>query len=715
VPNSVEENKQEIVRRTERIIQTYLKYYPNHDTSRIEKAVFYGALFHRGQLRRSGDPYIFHPLVVAQFCADMGLDESCIVSAMLHDTIEDTDASEEKISELFGPYITEIVSALTKIRSVSAASKEQDRQSSVKKILSAASRDIRPMLIKIYDRLSNMQEMDHMPEAHQKRVSKETIEVYAVLAQRLGMYQDYRSLLNLSLKYLYPADCMRIQERLDEHFRERSEKVQHFINRFRQDIKTYNIDAEIFPLWPEPADFYRENEGWNPNVDIRVKFQVVIGSVISLYTALGFLHQNFVTVPMAVKDYVANPLANGYKALKTKLVLNNEIYRFEILTPEMKEVNERGVIYNWKQNANRLSSYYTNYMNLLGELLADDEIRMDEVLSQTQVNGMAIYSPRKDLYIMPEGSTCLDFAYEIHRDLGNTARSARVNGLDRPLEHTLHSGDVVEIDTDKSVQPSESWLKITVTPKAHAAIRREIRRRTQERAAEFGRELWAREIDKYGLDPDALIQSSDFIRILEKVKLTHTEFFRRVAYRQIIPSHFIAAHNIISRDRIRSQHKAERQSIRQKIFSALSSAQEEVLKFDRNDVFIKYAGCCNPIFGDDVVGVVQEGTGITVHRENCPELKNIPEDKQIAVSWDDDKPIKSATLNLHVGDRKGILAQILQVVRRRGINLGEFNAYTVGREAFMKLQLEVSSQRDLMKLVNDLRRMDGIFSITRED
>ncbi len=711
---SVNDHKNEITSRQDKILETYLKFYPNHETSRIEKAVYYGELFHRGQLRRSGDPYIFHPLTVALYCAEAGLDESCIISAMLHDTVEDTVATEDKVVELFGSYISDIVSALTKIRSFSAASKEKDRQSSVKKILNAASRDIRPLLIKIYDRLSNMREMEHMSEAHRKRVSKETLEVYTVLAQRLGMYKDYRSLVNLSLRYLYPKDCAQIAKRLDIHLEQFGNNVETFSSRLIEDLSREEIQAEVNPIWPEPADFYREIDGWNPNADIRVKFQILIDNVISLYTALGVLHNTFVAVPLSVKDYVANPLANGFKALKTKLVFDKEIFKFELLTHEMDDVNDTGVIYNWKQNANRLSSYYTNYMNLLAELLADDEIRMDEVLSQTQVAGMAVYSPRKDLYIMPEGSTCLDFAYEIHREVGNSAKVARVNGIERPLEFQLHSGNVVDISTDDAVQPEEIWLKKSTTPKAHAAIRRAIRKRTEERAAELGKDIWNREIEKYGLDPSALIASKDFGVILEKQKLKLKEFYKKIAYHQIIPSQFVSTNNIISKDRIAKQQKVESTSMREKLFSALRSDQEEALKFDINDVFIKYATCCNPIFGDNVVGVVKAERGIEVHRDTCTNLKEIPASKQVRVRWDDDKPIKSAVLNLHVGDRKGVLARIFRTVNKRGINMSQFDASTLGSEAYLKLRVDVKNIRELVKLVNDLRKIDDIFTITRE-
>ena len=713
---SVDEHRQEIQERRQEILGIYRRHYPNHDTARIEEAMDYAELLHRGQMRRSGSPYIFHPLEVTRLVAEAQLDEPCLVSAMLHDTIEDAVASNKSISARFTPYIGGMVEALTKIRTASVeGGGEEGKQLTYKKILAASSKDIRPLLIKIFDRQTNMRDLHFMPEKSQKRISTETLNIYVPLARRLGMSLVERELTNQALSFLYPEDYDRISRRVASERIEREQEIMQMEETLLKAFEEQGIKIEIHPYWPEAADFYKEEEGLSPDADIVVKIRLQIDNLIQIYTGLGILHTMYSPVPMAVKDWLGSPRANGYRALETKVVVNRRIYEFALLTHEMNGVNERGIVHNWKRTQNRLSGYYTSYMRLLEEMLADEEVRVNDVLQLSGVDGVAVYSPRKDIFILPKMATVLDFAYEVHRQVGDHAKAGLVNGVERPIHQTLASGDIVQIITDEKVHPQENWQNFAVTSKSRQAIKHWLKRQMESRAVDLGREMFMNELEKYGRDPNVVLESEDFAKLLQGLKQKPDELFRRIGYRQIMASDFIEQHGIVPMDLVSKRKKAERNSIRNKLFSTLKSQRGPRCRFTKDDIFVKYSQCCSPIFGDHVVGVLSEGKGIVVHRDGCPSLASVPDSERIEVEWDMETGLTSAVLNLHLSDEKGVLAKILNLVNKSGVNMSEFNAYTVDREAFMRIRLDVNGQRQLLRIVNEFRKIDAVKAITREE
>jgi len=713
---NLEEYKSEITEIRQRILDRFLSNYPGKDTSRIEQAMDYAELLHRGQLRRNGIPYIFHPLTVAELVTVAQMDEASVMSALLHDTIEDTVATKSTVSKKFGPVIGDFVQALTKIRNYSSeSSKEDDKWLTYQRILKAASKDIRPLLVKIFDRLANMRDMEHMPEGHQKRISKETMDIYVPLARRLGMSLVDNELTELSLRYIYPENYNLIKEKIKKNQLERKSDIEEIQNAVSSLCGKHDIDVEIQINWPAMEDFYENEFGLNPQKDVEVDLSLLIDDVVKNYTCLGILHSLYTPVPMAVRDKIANPMANGYRALETRVVIKGKIHAFSVMSHEMKEVNESGIVHNWRVNKSRLSGYYTSYMNLLGELLEDQDIRVDDVLNQSQVDGIAVFSPKKDLYVLPSKSTVLDFAYNVHKQIGAHTKEAYVNGVSRPLYHALATGDVVEIVTDPAVQPEESWLNIAVSTKAQSSIKNTLRRRVDQRAIELGKEMLFAELSKYGRDPKVVLESPEFVAVLEKRKKSLDSLLMRIGFRKVSVLDVISRYKLVPQDRIIKQKKAERASIREKLFSSLSRRKDNSYKFSKDDIFIKYANCCNPIFGDKVGGIVSEGKGILVHRIGCPNLKNIDKNQLVEVEWDLEENFTSAVLNLHVQDQQGVLAMVLLVVKKLGINMSEFNAYTIGHEAFMKIRLDVINHRELIKVVNEIRKIDAIISITREE
>lgn len=713
-------HKEEIANIRDRILRTFLQNYRNHDTKRIIEAMDYADLLHRGQLRRNGKPYILHPLAVALMAAEAKLDEICLIIALLHDTIEDTVASKESITRKFNANIAKLVEALTKIRTYSHERSVVDKQGTYQRILEASSKDIRTLLIKILDRVGNMHDMEHMPEEHRKRVSQETIDIYVPLARRLGVSCFECELANLSLMYLFPKEVATIEERKkadrEEHegdFKEAEERIQKL-------CREQGIEAEIDFAWPDALDFYNSKDGTlNQNAELTIHHHIFVDSQIQIYTVLGILHRIFTPVPNALLDMIASPKANGYRALETRVIVGGRIHRFSLLTHEMNEVNELGIIHNWKVNQNRLSSYYTNYMRLLGELTADEDARVSDVLDQSNVDGVYVYSPRKDIYFLPFESTVLDFAYEVHEKLGHRAQKAIINGIEKSIETKLNSGDVVEIIKGEETRPGKNWDKIAVTPKAKSSIKKWHKRELEKRSIDLGREMFFFELEKYGRDPNIVTQGEDFKRILGNEDLSLEKFYHHIWERDIIASDFITQYGIVSKNRVLKQKKAEKASIRKKIFSSLKSKREPACRLTKDDIFINFAQCCKPIIGDNVVGIVGEGKGIMVHRQSCRNIKDIPEERLTEVEWDMDEKVTTAVLNLQVRDEPGVLAKSLRAIQRFGINIAEFSATTVfldnGREAILRLRLDISNRKELLRVVNEIRKIDAIISITHEE
>ncbi len=715
------DKKKQVIEQREGILRTFLKFYPNHPTDRIVRAMDYAELLHRGQLRKSGLPYIVHPLSVAHIAAENQLDEKCIIIALLHDTIEDTVASRESVAKKFDEDIAQLVEALTKIRRYSMDRSVVDKQGTYQRILEAASRDIRPLIIKIFDRLNNMREMEHMSEEAQQRISRETLDVYVPLARRLGMRDVETELANLSLGFLYSDRVALIRKRLDADRERTGDRIREIAEVIVRKCQEHEIVVEVDGRWPEIFDFYHGPEGvLNPNADIELHVGVTAEEPLQLYGILGVLHSMFAPVPKELRDTIASPMANGYRAIESKLLIDSRRYHFAICTPEMNQMNRRGIIYNWRSNQNRLSSYFTNYMRLLGELLADEDVRVDEVLQQSNVDGIYVYSPRKEPYFLPYNSTAMDFAYEVHRDVGDHARKAIINGMERPVSQKLASGDVVEIVTGKTPVARKNWNSFVTTPKAKAAIKRLHNKEVEMRSIELGQQMFFFELEKYGRDARIVVGGADFKKILDKEGLSLNEFYRRIWDRQIISSRFIMQHGIVPKNQVDKQRKVERASIRSKIFSSLKNKSGPKCRLTQNDIFVNFAQCCKPVIGDKVVGIVNAGKGISVHRDNCPNIREMPVERRVVVEWDMDRPLEEAVLNLQVMDEPGVLAKILAAVKKYNINITEFDAKTIStdeesRAAVLKFRLDLSNQRELLRVVKDIRKLDAVVAITHEE
>ena len=708
----------------QKIVDYYLHYYPNHDISKILEAVEYAVFLHRGQLRKSGRVYIAHPLEVTLLCAQAGLDESCLIGAMLHDTIEDTVSSREKISELFGEDIAELVDALTKIRSYSSASKGESKRLTYVKLLQAASRNVRPLVIKIFDRLQNMSEMDSMTEGASRRISQETLDVYMPIARRLGMNKVSRDLANFSLKYTQPQATKATLEKI-ERFRE---EKQARVSKAVEDVTTllrgrFSVETQYF--WPDPCDMLAPSGTVAVDMEPFVTVDVILmnsADTVDLYSALGMLHSTYMYVPDSLHDYLASPLGNGYRALETKLSISDLTFSLILVTPDIQNVNAHGITSNWPDGKVRRREFYQRYVSMLGKIANDGDLRMEDVLSHAELENIIVYSPKKEIFFLPQGATTLDFAYAIHSEVGQHSVGSVVQGIERPLDWPLQSGDVVRILTDPTVHPVEQWTEWAKTSQAKARIRASLRKQRQTRFLEIGRDLMGREIEKYQMSPQAVYQSPAFAALLAKEGMTEDELFLRVGQRERLPGDLLNRGRLVQQDRLRQQRILENLSLRKRLFNVLKTERDDILIDDINDVILHYARCCNPLAGDNVVGVIQKDKGIELHTAHCATLGKIPDRDKVNVVWKIDTRVNNPLLKVYIADNKGVFAQVLKVISDAGINITEFSGDTLPTEeggsekqGLLKLRLQVRSLDDLLRVAQQLRRIPDVVGLTRED
>ncbi len=709
-----EEHRRYLTQCTELLTAKFLSFYPNQSIEPIHKAIEFADRHHLGQLRQSGAPYIFHPLQVAYECAKAGLDRNCLVAALLHDTIEDTEATQQTLTDMFGGYLAKIVHSLTKIRKISNSDfhRQESLLKTYERILSYSSKDIRPLIIKIFDRLCNMREMAHMSSSHQTRKSMETLEIYSPISRRLGMRRVSEEITNLCCKYLFPNEYRHIEATIQQRQRFLGSKVETTIQFILDHLEKVIEQPTVEIVWPTVQKYYR-NGRLATVTDPLPSLTVLIEDVIDLYTALGMLHNVYMPVPGSLVDHISNPMANGFRALQTQIVLEGEIYEVSLMTPEMWDVNELGIVHNWKHNQNRLSRFYTRYMKELEDLTREGHLRMEEIVSHCKEDEIAVFSPQKDPYLLPTGSTILDFAYHIHSSIGDHAVGGMIGGTRYPIEHEVKRGDVIQVITDSNSQPKSQWLDIVQSPKATRLIRASLTRLRKSRARQLGRKMFSSEIAKFGLDPQVIIDSPAFRSMLEHERMSEEELFGKIGFREVSLHQLIGDYNLAPREKLTRQRLLDMQSIREKIYSNLKSSPRENFRIhDSEDIFITYAGCCNPIPGDAVVGVIRPDKGVLLHRSNCPELAGVPNHEKLSVSWDISQRIHGATLNIHVTNTQGILAQILSVVGEAGLNISKLNANAEKNEGFLSFMIDVSFLSKLLRIVNKIRKLDGVVSVT---
>ena len=684
-----------------------IAYLPEAQVERVLRAFQVGAQAHAGQERKSGEPYITHPVAVAGILAELGLDAETIIAAILHDTLEDTELSREVLAAEFGEVVAELVDGVTKLDKMRFGSRQEADAESFRKMLLAMARDIRVILIKLADRLHNMRTLGAKDAPSRRRIARETLEIYAPIAQRLGMNKFKAELQDLGFRTLYPDRYRVISERIRAALGNRREAMGKIEEALSARLAADHLPARVVGRIKSPWSIYSKMRGDHKSfaqlMDV-YGFRVVVDSAMSCYMALGVVHALYKPVDRRFKDFIAIPKANGYQSLHTVLLGPfGAPIEVQIRTAEMDSVAERGVAAHWayKTDSGPANSAQARAREWLSSLVdsSASTVSSSEFIENVKIDlfpdEVYLFTPRGDILSLPRNATALDFAYAVHTDVGDHAVAARVDKKLLPLRAKLESGQLVEIITAPSAVPNPAWLEVVVTGKARAAIRQYLKHLQHEDAVDFGHRMLDRALDAQGSSLDG-IPPAVLDRFLETSKLKRLEeLLSDIALGNRMPD-VVASQLLASRGKKAGKPQASAHVL-EKI--RITGAERGVLSF---------ANCCHPLPGDDIIGYLSSGKGIVVHREECPnvvELRKSPE-RCVAIEWDRDvQGDYRAELRIEVINRPGVLATVAAAIAAADSNIE--NVEYVERDAAaatLLFAMEVKSRKHLADVIRRVRR-----------
>jgi guanosine-3',5'-bis(diphosphate) 3'-pyrophosphohydrolase len=710
------------------ILETIRSYAQDAELEVVMQAYLLAAKAHAGQTRKSGEPYLSHPLAVAKILADMRMDVDTISTALLHDALEDNPITKEEMSAQVGPVITELVDGVTKIGKLKYRSKEELQAENFRKMMLAMSRDLRVILVKLADRLHNMRTLDgHKPEKR-KSISAETMEVYAPVANRLGLARLRTELEDLCLMNLDPEAYEEITSYLERTASDREAYVKQVSALLQTELDAAGVEGRVSGRVKAPSSIWRKVRKLNQRVedvpDI-LAFRLIVKDLGSCYTMLGLLHAKFAPIPGRIKDYIARSKANGYRSLHTTVVgPGNKRIEVQIRTQEMHDVAERGIAAHWRYKEGHLALSPEEVVKLsrIREAFesANEAESASEFMETVKVAFYAdevfVFTPAGEVKRFPAGSTPLDFAFAIHSDVGCTCTGARVDGRLVALDYQLQSGETIEILTHVNQRPSHDWLKIAKTSRAVSRIRRYLRQAEEEGAQRMGRDLVEAELARFEWNLNRARTEGR----LEAWLRTRSEkglegLLAQVGMGHVAPSD--VAKGVLPEGVWFSRQEEARRNRLASLFNRITGqkARSPVLITGEDGVLVNYAGCCNPLPGEDVVGFITRGRGITVHRADCTTLVQLEEDRRVAVEWDLHAPAKhSNTLAIHCEDRPGLLANITRVCEQAKVNIERAEALTSPEQGgVVKLQLAVSDLAELTRVIRNVEKIAGVDHVER--
>ena len=718
------------------IADRVLDYSPNADLQLLQKAYVFSAKVHEGQERLSGEPYLVHPLEVAGILGDLRMDDVTIAAALLHDTLEDTLTTREELERVFGEKVAFIVDGLTKIARIEFTSARERQAENFRKMLIAMSTDIRILLIKLADRLHNMRTLQHVEDEAAQRVAQETMEIYVPLAHRLGIRWMMQELEECSFRALHPHAVEEISRQLTGSRDERERYVGEMIGSISTILEKGEIRAEVKGRLKELASIHRKMHSQGLDVDQIydvLAFRVVIdGPPESCYAGLGLIHAEWRPVPSRFKDYLGNPKTNGYRSLHTTVIgPYGERMEVQIRTQEMDRDAEYGIAAHWKYKEGREEEGTAEDQNRFAWLrqllewqreLSDPHEFLDTVKMDLFPGEIFVFTPRGEVMNLPRRASAIDFAYAIHSEVGNRCAGARVNGQMVPLRHTLLDGDTVEIVTNPNQFPRKDWLEFVVSGKARSHIRHAIRANERERSVGLGRDILVREFRKAGLSLSKLTQSGE-LNDLASSQIKggkEDDLFAAVSYGKIPPNRLVAALKGDNGEESAPEESAEPlqerlRSLFRKRPETPQDAPSGILVGGEADVMVRFGGCCDPLPGDDVLGFVTRGRGVTVHARGCPRVFELDPERRIEVQWDTQKAVpRKVSIRITSRDRTGILAKITNAISAAGINIAavKVNADAENR-SIQAYELWVGDTKTLDAVMKEISRIKGVLSVDR--
>ncbi|MEA2746274.1 MAG: diphosphokinase / guanosine-3,5-bis(diphosphate) 3-diphosphatase, partial [Myxococcales bacterium] len=676
------------------IIDRVRAYQPAADAEMIKRAYEYSSKAHTGQKRKSGDPYFIHPASVAGIITELRLDTASVCAGLLHDVVEDTLATTKDIEREFGNEVASLVDGVTKLGKINFTSKEDRQAENFRKMVVAMARDIRVLLIKLCDRVDNMRTLEHMKPEAQERIARETLEIYAPLANRLGIQAFKSELEDLSFRWLEPDSYVEVENAVAKTAKERDKYIAEVSKTLAGKLAEQGFAAEVtgrakhlYSVWRK----MKANECTIEQIHDIIAFRVSVESVSDCYAALGVIHSKWTPVPGRFKDYIALPKPNMYQSLHTTVIgPGRERIEIQIRTHEMNRVAERGIAAHWKYKEKHGGGIADSDAARFGWLRQLMEWQKDlkdpaEFLEGVKVDlfqdEVYVFTPKGEVRVFPRGSTPVDFAFAIHSQLGEHITGARVNGKLEPLRYKLRNGDVLEIVTAPHQQPSKDWLDIAVTTRARAKIRNFLRQEQRDKSLKLGRELLEREFQKSSVSLTKLLKNDPELRkLLETLSVGNLdELFIGIGYGKIDPKDVL---EVVAPPSIDGAKSIPPEQLREgRIAGFVRKVANQVRGDDGgirlngiDDVLVRYAKCCNPLPGDDILGFITRGRGVTIHRRGCPKAFDTDPERRVEISWDSKAKINRAVqLRVVTANRPGILATVGHTFSNMGINISEAN------------------------------------------
>ncbi|MGE5676564.1 MAG: RelA/SpoT family protein [Pseudomonadota bacterium] len=709
------------------------KYNPNSDMEIIERAYNYAVKAHDGQKRVSGEDYIIHPLEVAKILADLGMDNTTIAASILHDVVEDTKCTYEDCKSVFGEEIAMLVDGVTKLGKLEYKTKEEQQAESLRKMFIAMAKDIRVVLIKLADRLHNMRTLKYMPAEKQIEKARETMEIYAPIAHRLGISKIKWEMEDLALRYLEPKEYYELVDKVAKKRKEREDEINHVIQILKERFKEVGIEAHIEG---RPKSFYSiyrkmyyQNKTFEQIFDLTA-VRIIVDTVKDCYGVLGIVHTLWKPIPGRFKDYIAMPKPNMYQSLHTTLLgSDGQPFEVQIRTWEMHKTSEIGIAAHWKYKEGRTSqSEFDEKLKWLRQMLEwQNEIKdtrefMETLKVDLFTDEVYVFTPKGDVVDLPVDSSPIDFAYKIHSQIGNRCIGAKINGRIVPLEYKLQNGDIVEVITSATANgPSRDWLKIVKSSQAKNKIRQWFKKEKRDENVQKGKELLEKEIRRHGYTTTQLLRP-EWIEIISKKFSLHNmdDVYSSLGYGGLSPNQVITKLKEEYRKTLKPEDRLEEIIERQADKAPEKSGKHKSIGVrvkGVENILIRFSKCCNPVPGDEIVGYITKGRGVSVHQKDCPIVSDLmtEEERFIEVEWTSQAKVSyNADVEVRATDRKGLLAEITTIIDESKVNINAFHTrVTKDKIAIINFILEINDIEQLNKLIRKFRKIEGVMDVFR--
>ncbi len=717
------------------IIEAISQYHPLPDVSLIKRAYIYACYYHRDQKRLSGEPYIIHPIQVAKILTELRADDKAVAAGLLHDVAEDTPSTIEDISRHFGNEVASLVDGVTKISKFNVNLNADERQiENLRKMFVFTAKDVRVILIKLADRLDNMRSIEFLPEESKKRMAEETLKIFAPIAHRLGLYKIKTELEDRAFEVLYPEAAEFVKKKIkkikdegEKIIAETEKKVSEILE--KEGIENFKIESRIKGLYSIWEKMFKQGIDIENIYDI-IGLRIIVPEVADCYRVLGILHTYFKPIPGKFKDYIAIPKPNGYKSLHTKVLLpGGAKVEFQVRTYQMHKEAEEGISAHWvyKEKAPispsgmKIFSWLKSILEMSREM---PEYEVKKISEDIYPDEIYVFTPKGDVKVLPRGATVIDFAYAVHSELGEKCVGAKVNGKLQPIDYTLKSGDVVEIITSKNQKPKRSWLNFAATQRAKARIKQYLNKEEKQIAKEIGLENLKRELRKFGLNLSEIMRSGLFQKIANSLNINDIEDFfimlgsGKVSLNYVIKNlkKLLSSGEQTGLQRIEPEKEKESSKEKEEV-NKIQNQNSNIKELQGNlkGVKIRFALCCTPVPGDDIVGYITRGYGIVIHRQDCQELEYLDKQRIVKINPEELPQDKYISKIRFIANSEEIISDIISKMRREGFEISEVKIKEKEENKFeFELKIKVKDKSEVEKIMQEISTMKNIQNVGRD-